>query len=367
MSAQLRDYLVPYEVRESIRSEIPGTADVLSKQLATFRSLLSKRFKVADVASDKAYSLFGELAERLDQDARAGPGDDSFGPLQQLADRLLLHKSMSSYGTATNYGAGAGFGAGAMGYGAGGGMGLGRDMMGVGGMGMGGGMSALGTMRSGMADDYMSDDERWPVGMYSPTTATRSRSEPPRQPSVTSLPQPDKKPLQFQPPAVAEYVGGPHTGSIMRAGFGANDNNNSPDNVPPVEARQVVRRRVGMAAESASELLVSDDVTMEEWEPLLLKAPLNGTGKQKVILEVRGIPISQQALKVCFEAIAKLTLSKQLKAPVHLSIVDCRLNDDCCCILLKPPRNLSFISLDKCTFNLPVFEMRFKVKQLIKA
>jgi len=174
-------------------------------------------------------------------------------------------------------------------------------------------------------------------------------------------PQPDKKPLQFQPPAVTEYVGSPHSSSFMRSSFGGAHDNNSPENVPPVS--QVARRRVGMPAESASDLLGSDDVMVEEWEPLLLKVSGSGATNQKVMLEVKGIPISQQGLKVCFEAIAKLTASKQLKAAVHLSIVDCRLDDDCCCILLKPPRNLSFISLERCTFNLPKFETRFKVKQ----
>ncbi len=116
-----------------------------------------------------------------------------------------------------------------------------------------------------------------------------------------------------------------------------------------------------MAAESASDLLESDDVTIEEWEPLLLKAA--GSAPQKVMLEVHGIAISPQALRVCFEAIAKLSNAKLLKAAVHLQITGCRLDDDCCSILLKPPRNLSFISLEKCTFNLPKFEMRFKVKQ----
>ena len=325
MRAQCRDYAVPYEVRQAVSGELPAAAEVLSKQLATFRGLVGARFWVADVADDKAYPLFGELAEQLADDAKARPGDDSFGPLQQLADRLLMYKPVS-----TVYGA--------------------RDMMSMGGMGLGMGMSALGGARAGMSEDYGTDDDAWPVGMYSPTVRRREALSP----------LPERKPLQFHAAAVTEYVQ-PSSASKRWVGGDAHDNNSVFGETPAPEPRRARVRRPNVPAESASELLESDDVLLEEWEPLLLTAAKGGI--QKVVLEVHGITISPQALRVCFEAIAKLAASKQLKGAVHLQMTSCRLDDDCCCILLKPPRNVSFVALEKCAFNAPMFEVKFKVKQ----
>ncbi len=322
MSERRRDFMLPFEVRQSIGAELQETLNVLSRQLVQFRDVVRSRFRLEEAKSDKAYPLFGELVEQLAADAGGRISGDLLGPLQQLSDRLVLHKI------------------------------VGGDTM-MGRMGMGDPYRAMGmptagqydgrpnssfsavtrapSMYDGRFDDADDEDDAWPVGMYSPNVK-RKIITPEKRPSVISAPQEDKKPSRLSSPAV-------------------------PDSSDENKAEPRARRH-GIA-EKASDLLESDDVQAEEWEPLLLQ---NVTGN-RLMLEVRGITMSQAALKTFFSAIAMLTASKKLRVGIHLQIVECRLDDDCCTVLLKPPRNLSLVSLERCTFNAPEFGLRFSVKQ----
>ena len=90
------DFTLPIEVRQELAADVASSAETLLRQLLQFQTLLKRDFSMEAARSHRAWALFGDLAQQLRDAAEAGDKSqasfDAFGPLQQLRQRLLLHR-----------------------------------------------------------------------------------------------------------------------------------------------------------------------------------------------------------------------------------------------------------------------------------
>jgi hypothetical protein len=126
------------------------------------------------------------------------------------------------------------------------------------------------------------------------------------------------------------------------------------DAIPLKEGNALKRPEAVVVAGSPSALLQASNSLAVEWEQILLTPNVRAVNASNVMISAAG-------LATLWEVVARLVDKKKLKASLHLCLEKCELSEDCCVLLLKPPRNVALVSLDHCVFP-ALFKIKFSCK-----
>ena len=85
----------------------------------------------------------------------------------------------------------------------------------------------------------------------------------------------------------------------------------------------------------------------------------------RVTVSVVKITVSEKGLQAMWDGISTLAKEKRIRGTVHVTLRECVLSSGCCELLLKPPRNVTSITLERCVFDKGKFGIKFEVSQSV--
>ena len=133
---------------------------------------------------------------------------------------------------------------------------------------------------------------------------------------------------------------------------------------PLPSPRQVISVPKLGPKDDLSHLASTDSASSAIWDKMLTLM-LTKSDKQLVIT-IKYSSLSEKSLSACWDALTLLYNDKRYRRSVHVALIECRLNDACCDLILKKPRHVSLVSLTKCAFDAEKYGTKFLVRQHVQ-